>query len=245
MTVTATFTEDVGVLFDFGTLTSPVETGYTQVTETTQYTTTLGYGWTTTTDLHSRDRGLPDDLRRDFVFSSNSRTFSVDLANGDYQITITIGDQIYNHNQIDVYAEDTLKIDNLNTQAGTFHEETFWTTITDGQLNIKIADNGGTDPYWIINSLTVEPGTPPTPISEASFDFGTSVSPVETDYTQVTETTQYTALQGYGWTTTTGLLSRDRTLPDDLKGDFIFSPTQNTFNAVSYTHLTLPTTPYV
>ena len=39
---------------------------------------------------------------------------------------------------------------------------------------------------------------------------------VETGYTQVTETTQYTSEQGYGWTGITGLGSRDRTLQDNL-----------------------------
>jgi len=177
----------------------------------------------------SRDRTTPDDLRCDFVFSSTDHTFSVDLANGDYEVTIIVGDQNYGHDLIDVYAEDTLKINDLITTAGTFQEQTFWVTIADGQLNIRIEDDGEA-PFWVLNALTIEPGVPPTLPTEGSFDFGSSGSPVETDYTQVTPSTQYTALQGYGWTATGGLMSRDRTTPDDLRCDFVFSSTDHTFS---------------
>ena len=143
--------------FDFGTSGSPVEAGYVQVTESTLYSAGLGYGWSATSGLDSRDRGAPDSLRRDFVFSSTEHTFNVDLENGDYQITIVIGDQDFMHDMIDVYAEDNLEINDLTAPAGSFQQETFWVTVTDGQLNIRIQDNGGADANWVINTLTVEP----------------------------------------------------------------------------------------
>ena len=214
--------------FDFGTSTSPVQSGYTQVTESTLYSANLGYGWTTTTALNSRDRGSPDNLTRDFVFSPTTNTFNVDLANGNYQITVTIGDQAFMHDQINVYAQNTLVINSLTVPVGTFQQVTFTTTITNGQLNLTIQDGGGTDPNWVINALTI---TAPNPSpTQASFDFGTSSSPVQTGYTQVTESTLYSANLGYGWTTTTALNSRDRGSPDNLTRDFVFSPTTNTFN---------------
>jgi len=117
----------------------------------------LGYGWSSTFGLDSRDRGAPDDLRRDFVFSSADNTFIVDLANGDYQITIVMGDQNFMHDSIDVYAEDTLKINDLSTAAGSFQQTTFYTTITDGQLNLGFHDDGGTDSNWVINAIVIEP----------------------------------------------------------------------------------------
>jgi len=141
--------------FDFGTPTSPVESGYTRVTESTVYSSAVGYGWNELLDT-GRDRGAPDYLRRDLNSFHSDRTFNVDLADGDYQVTVIIGDQNYMHDQIDVYAEDILVINDLTAAAGSFQQETFGTTVTDGQLNIRIHDNGGTDPNWIINSLIIE-----------------------------------------------------------------------------------------
>ena len=150
------YLEGQQVGFDFGTGDSPVEAGYFQVTESTLYSASLGYGWNTTSGLDSIDRGAPDNLRRDFVFSSTEHTFTFDLENGDYQVTVIIGDQDQMHDQIDVYAEDILKINDLVAAAGTFQEVSFGTKVADGQLNITILDDGGTDPYWVINTMTIE-----------------------------------------------------------------------------------------
>ena len=75
-TVTATFTEII-LNFDFGTAASPVASGYTRVTESTIYSPSLGYGWTDTSNIGSRDRTAPDNLRRDLTFSNNDRIFNI------------------------------------------------------------------------------------------------------------------------------------------------------------------------
>jgi len=214
--------------FDFGMLGSPVEAGYTQVTTSTAYSALYGYGWSSTAGLDSRDRGSPDDLREDLVFSATEHTFNVDLANGEYLVAVTIGDQSFMHDQISVYAEDVLVVDHLTVQAGSFQAVSFRVVVTDEQLNLRILDDGGVDPYWVLNALTVQVA-PPLP-TEASFDFGTASSPVEAGYTQVTTSTVYSAITGYGWTSTAGLDSRDRGAPDDLRSDFVFSSTEHTFS---------------
>jgi fibronectin type 3 domain-containing protein/pimeloyl-ACP methyl ester carboxylesterase len=214
--------------FDFGTSSSPVETGYAQVTTSTAYSASLGYGWSSTAGLDSRDRGAPDSVRRDLVFSPAEKTFDVDVANGDYLVTLIIGDQNFMHDQINGYVEDALVISHLTALAGSFQEVCFRATITDGQLNLRIVDDGGADPNWVLNTLTVQIA-PPLP-SEGSFDFGSSSSPIEAGYTQVTSSTAYSASTGYGWSSTVSLATRDRGLPDDLKRDLVFSPTEHTFN---------------
>ena len=108
--------------FDFGTVGSPVESGYTQVTESTVYSVGSGYGWASTSGLASRDRAAPNALNRDFVFSSAEKTFNVDLANGDYTVTITLGDQSFAHDNIDVYAEGALVGNDITVAAGAFQE---------------------------------------------------------------------------------------------------------------------------
>ena len=141
--------------FDFGTTSSPLEAGYTRITENTLYTADTGYGWTSTLNLYSRDRGAPDNLKRDFIQSRTEHTFNVDLANGEYTVTLTMGDYFYIHDMIDVYAEGVQKINDLTAYGGTFQKASFSTTISDGQLNLRILDSGGTDANWVINTLTI------------------------------------------------------------------------------------------
>jgi len=216
--------------FDFGTAVSLVEDGYVQVIETTFYSASWGYGWTSTMSLSSRDRGSPDSLKRDLVQSTTEHTFSFDLANGDYEVSVRIGDQNYAHDLIDVYAEDVLEINDFNPEVGAFPELTFYTSITDNQLNLRILDDGGVDPNWVINALTVQPGTPPTLPTEAHFDFGPPRSPVALGFTRVSEVVVYSASTGYGWSSTSGLVSRDRIEPDYLREDLIQSTTEHTFS---------------
>jgi hypothetical protein len=129
----------IGGQFDFGTASSPVASGYVQVTESTVYSGALGYGWDTTAGLESRDRGAPDDLRRDFVCSATDHTFNVDLANGQYKVTLIIGDQSYAHDLIDVYAENVLQVNSLTVAKGNFSTQVLTVTVSDGQLNIKLS----------------------------------------------------------------------------------------------------------
>jgi len=149
-----------GWYFDFGTSDSPVMSGYTMVTESDVYSSSLGYGWNTLLDT-GRDRGAPDYLRRDLNSLHLDRTFNVDLVDGDYQVTVIIGDQDWMHDMIDVSVEGTLVIDDVTVAAGSFEERTFLVTVTDGQLNLGFHDDGGSNPHWVVNAITIEP--PPTP----------------------------------------------------------------------------------
>ena len=214
-------------LFDFGTSDSPVEAGYTRVSSATVYSAYAGYGWGSPVDLNSRDRSMPDYLGRDFVFSSAENTFNVDVTNGDYMVTVVIGDQNFSHDKIDVYAETVLKINDLTAFPGAFQQVSFKVTVEDSQFNLRIQDDGGEDANWVLNALSIVAALPlPT---EAAFDFGASESPVEPDYTQVTSSTAYSSSLGFGWSSTAGLDSRDRSSPDALRKDFVFGSSDHTF----------------
>src|SRR5207237_495105 len=76
--------------FDFGTTTSPAATGFTKVTPAIVYSPALGYGWLSGT-IDSRDYPTePDPLKRAFNVTSNG-VFAVDVANGTYSVTVTMG----------------------------------------------------------------------------------------------------------------------------------------------------------
>jgi lysophospholipase L1-like esterase len=88
----------VPLKFDFGTASSPVQSGYTRVSPNTLYSPSTGYGWGKT-GADSRDRGNgsggPDNLlERDFCLVNAGNAFYVDIPNGKYRITLIVGDAI-------------------------------------------------------------------------------------------------------------------------------------------------------
>lgn len=71
-------------------------------------------------------------------------------------------------------------------------------------------------------SVPPPPPPPPPPPGSMKFDFGTSGSALAGGYTRVTEGTSYSG--SFGWTSTSGLESRDRSGPADaLKRDFVMN----------------------
>ena len=84
--------------FDFGTTTSPLQSGYTRVAPNTLYAAATGFGWGNTS-VDSRDRGnvgtaggSEHSLERDFCLVGAGNAFYVDLPNGKYRVTAIIGD---------------------------------------------------------------------------------------------------------------------------------------------------------
>jgi fibronectin type 3 domain-containing protein len=206
--------------YDFGTGASPLAASYTEVTEATSYASG-GYGWTSTTGLDSRDRGAPaDDLKTDFVMhTSEARTFKTDIPNGNYAVTVTMGDNDFAHDDMVVKANGFTKLADVDAAAGAFEEDTFYVTVSTGSLELEFSDAGGSDPTWVVNAVSIVLAPPPSGTSQ--YDFGTGDSPLAANYTEVLQGTSYAA-GGYGWTSTSGLESRDRGAPaDDLKTDFV------------------------
>ncbi len=140
--------------FDFGTETSLWEPGFIQATPSTSYTASQGYGWTNTTSLYARDRGAPDYTRRDLVFSADEKTFQVDLTNGDYTVIVTLGDQSYGHDNMNITVEGSSAT--VSSVAGTFVQKVFHVTVADGSLTVTMKDDGGADTHWVINTLIIE-----------------------------------------------------------------------------------------
>ncbi|HEX6987222.1 MAG TPA: fibronectin type III domain-containing protein, partial [Planctomycetaceae bacterium] len=141
------------VRLDFGTSASPLAGGHARVTEATKYSSALGHGWLSGT-VASRDRGTADPLTRDFNFSTDA-TFAVDLPNGTYNVTLTLGDATHAHDQQGVYLEGALA-DSVTTAKGQFVTRTFTVTVSDGQLTLRLDDLGGADPNAVICALEVE-----------------------------------------------------------------------------------------
>lgn len=76
--------------FDFGA--GPVAPGYIPVGPTTYYNEQTGYGFERGANLRAVDRGGKDALRSDFITNNLAFLFSVKLPEGNYTVTVTLGD---------------------------------------------------------------------------------------------------------------------------------------------------------
>ncbi|HEY3393769.1 MAG TPA: S8 family serine peptidase [Lacipirellulaceae bacterium] len=134
--------------FDFGTVSSPVAAGYTQVTRYSRYDAAIGYGWQlgSVSDI---SRGTGTDLTRDVNFTHDG-TFALDLANGQYDVIATIGDTALAHDLVGVFVEGA-QLDTITTAGGQTVTRTYRVSIADGQLNLRLADLGGSD-WWAMTS---------------------------------------------------------------------------------------------
>ena len=147
-----------GYRYDFGTASSPLEPSYARVTHATGYP--IGsFGWTNVGGLVSNDRGAPDHkLNRDFVqHASAARTFKVDLPDGNYTVTITMGDNDHLHDNMIVKVNGITQLADVDNAVGVFTVNSFAITVSGGSVSFEFSDGGGSDPTWIVNSLTIVP----------------------------------------------------------------------------------------
>ena len=123
--------------FAFGS--GPVAAGYTPVLATTAYSASRGYGFADTTNLVSVDRGAPDALHRHFITSSKSFLFNVDVPNGDYTVTVLMGDNAATSANTVKAQCGRVVLNKLTTVKGQFSSQTFTVNVADAQLNLQFA----------------------------------------------------------------------------------------------------------
>jgi fibronectin type 3 domain-containing protein len=169
--------------FDFGPTGSPVAAGYTGV-GTAAFSSSLGYGFLPGADLWALDRGAlsgTNALTEDFVQTdAGGATFAVNVPNGTYNVTPTLGDALYGHDLQGIYLQGT-KVDSITTQADQFISKTYSVNVTNGQLQFTLKDLGGVDQYDALDGLDIAQTaatTPATgaPVLAAATDSGVSSS---------------------------------------------------------------------
>src|SRR4051812_32807318 len=109
--------------FDFGF--GKGAPGYIQILPTTVYTPELGYGFDGGSKVIAVDRGGDDPLRDDYCTSDKPFFFSVDLPEGNYNVTVTLGDKD-GESTTTVKAESRrLMLEKVETAPGEFATRTF------------------------------------------------------------------------------------------------------------------------
>jgi lysophospholipase L1-like esterase len=120
--------------FDFGS--GAVQSGYTRVLPTTAYNTTTGYGFASTSGLTAVSRGAPDPLREDYITSSAPFAFSANVPNGNYNVTVTTGDN-NGTSETSIKSEvERVVAQNIKTTTGQFSQYSFTVNIKDGVLDL-------------------------------------------------------------------------------------------------------------
>ncbi len=119
--------------FDFGD--GKVARNYTQVKSSDNYSTEKGFGFDFGSVVNSVERPGKDALKCDFITSIKPFYFSVNLPEGNYNITITFGD-LKEATVTTVKAESRrLMLENIVTKPGEFVTKTFTINRKERQIN--------------------------------------------------------------------------------------------------------------
>jgi lysophospholipase L1-like esterase len=119
--------------FDFGT--GSVAPGYRQVLPSATYATERGYGFDFGTTVTAVERKSKDALKGDFVTSSKPFYFSVDLPEGNYNVTITLGDAKKATSTMVKAESRRLLLEKTDTKPGEFVTKTFTVNLKSRRIN--------------------------------------------------------------------------------------------------------------
>lgn len=119
--------------------------------------------------------GLPDGdaLTGDFHYLTEGQ-FDVELPEGTYAVTLTLGDALYDHDEIEILIQGNPR-ERVDVAAGEFIERTYDGIAVDGEpLSVRLVDRGGENPYCVINGLKIVNESDNQTV--LAFDFGTAGS---------------------------------------------------------------------
>ncbi|MCM1226295.1 MAG: GDSL-type esterase/lipase family protein [Clostridium sp.] len=145
--------------FDFG---ANAQSGYTSVSASQGYNTSNGYGFRNTSgvkDVSAPGSGALSDAVQFTDTENDNNTFDVDLPNGLYRVSVTLGQT----NRTSVYMEGMLQIVNMT---GNNAVDSILIPVTDGQLNVRAAAGKEGYPFTIsaleIKQVSTDPAMPKT-----------------------------------------------------------------------------------
>src|SRR5207244_13070136 len=108
--------------------------GYKQTMADTVYSKELGYGFEPGVKVSCLDRGGKNALRSDFCTSDQPFYFSVALPEGNYDVTVTLGDA-QEETTTTVKAElRRLMLERVQTERGKFVTRTFTVNVGTSQI---------------------------------------------------------------------------------------------------------------
>lgn len=121
--------------FDFGS--GSVAAGFTAVNATTAYNTSTGFGFASTSGLTATNRASSSDpLKSDFITSAAPFKFSANVPNGNYDVTVTLGDNDGTSDTSIKSEFERILVQQIKTTAQQFGQYTSTVHIKDGVLDL-------------------------------------------------------------------------------------------------------------
>lgn len=118
-----------GISFKFNFGPGKVVPGYTQVLPSTTYNRDLGYGFDAGSEVTAVDRGGDDPLLAGFCTSDKPFFFSVAVPEGNYKVTVKLGDS-QGESTTTVKAETRrLMLERVHTNFGKFETRSFMVNV--------------------------------------------------------------------------------------------------------------------
>ncbi len=145
--------------FDFGS--GEAEPGYTKVTPASKYSAEAGFGFEPGATLTAVDRGGSNKLRGDFVTSEKPFYFSVAVPEGNYRVTVYLGDR-EGESDTTVKAElRRLMLEKVQTDRGNIAVRSFVVNVRTAKIStggeVKLKDREKTSEAWAWDEkLTLE-----------------------------------------------------------------------------------------
>jgi alpha-L-fucosidase len=143
--------------FDFGP--GPVAPGYLLVLPNMAYSKELGYGFLGDAVISTDDRRGKDALTTDFCTSDKPFYFTVDVPEGNYRVTVTLGDQNEATDTVIKAESRRLMVEKVQTRPGEFARPTFTVNVRNSQIagdgQVKLNDREKGALHWD-DQLTLE-----------------------------------------------------------------------------------------
>ena len=118
--------------FDFGP--GAVAAGHQQVISTSAYAAARGFGFVDAAAMLCLDRATADILRSDFCTSDRPFVFAVDVPEGNYQVTVVLGD-VERETWTTIKAESRrLMFERVHTAPGEFVTRSFVVNVRNSRL---------------------------------------------------------------------------------------------------------------
>jgi hypothetical protein len=148
--------------FEFGPKDAQPAPGYTLVSSNL-YSSETGFGWLDASGITLHDYHTGNPLTSYNVIGKDN-TFEVNLANGLYDVAVTVGDYKYKRDDIGLFAQGAEAATGLSIGVAEFLQPTFQASVVNGLLKVQFVDQGGVDPSYAVATLDIRlhPSAEPT-----------------------------------------------------------------------------------
>jgi hypothetical protein len=166
-----------------------------------------GYGWSHTLATRDRVTAAPPELNT-FAFTQSTRTWDVELPNGDYDVVVVSGDAAFAQGPHRVVASGITLIDDVMTAAGSFAEATARVEVRTGHLTVSAGGAGGSTMLNLLAATEVPHGLSVL----KSVNFQPAGAALPADYVADTGAV-YDAGRGHGWNAPVAVRERNAPVP--------------------------------